>query len=152
MWVIEKGEILNKLSYRHRLTFSGYKEANGNLYALKIVVLLPIKQKLRMKIAMTKMLSTGLKSVFCSCVKKSNYRFWKELFEGSLTWCTKGLKRVEQADWTHQMSLNCKDRIPLGTDFSKRANQITAPKVTRHTQNSSSSYKITFKTWNLGVV
>ena len=48
--MIEKGEILNKLSYRHRLTFSGYKEANGNFYALKIVVLLPIKRKLRMEI------------------------------------------------------------------------------------------------------
>ena len=62
--MIERGEILNKLSYRHRLTFSGYKEANGNLYALKIVVLLPIKQKLRMKIVMTKIYSMGLKSVF----------------------------------------------------------------------------------------
>ena len=50
----ERGEILNKLSYRRRLTFSGNKEANGNLYALKIVVLLPIKRKLRMEIAMTK--------------------------------------------------------------------------------------------------
>ena len=48
--MIEKGEILNKLSYRHRLTFSGYKEANGNFYALKIVVLLPIKRKLRIEI------------------------------------------------------------------------------------------------------
>ena len=48
--MIERGEILNKLSYRLRLTFSGYKEANGNLYALKIVVLLPIKRKLRMEI------------------------------------------------------------------------------------------------------
>ena len=63
--MIGRGEILNKLSYRHRLTFSGNKEANGNLYALKIVVLLPIKQKLRMKIATTKMLSTGLKYAFC---------------------------------------------------------------------------------------
>ena len=65
MWVIERGEILNKLSYRHRLTFSGYKEANGNLYALKIVVLLPIKRKLRMEIAMTKMFTTWLKTAFC---------------------------------------------------------------------------------------
>ena len=49
----EGGEILNKLSYRHRLTFRGDKEANGNLYALKIVVLLHIKWKLRIEIAMT---------------------------------------------------------------------------------------------------
>ena len=61
----ERGEILNKLSYRHRLTFSGNKEANGNLYALKIVVLFPIKRKLRMGIEMTKMFTTRLKSVFC---------------------------------------------------------------------------------------
>ena len=53
--MIEKGEILNKLSYRHRLTFSGYKEANGNFYALKIVVLLPIKRKLRREVDFLKM-------------------------------------------------------------------------------------------------
>ena len=52
--MIGRGEILNKLSYRLGLTFSGDKEANGNLYALKIVVLLPIKLKLRMEIAKTK--------------------------------------------------------------------------------------------------
>ena len=61
-------------------------------------------------------------------------------------------KRVEQADWTHQMSLNCKDRIPLGTDFSKRANQITAPKVIRQRQNSLSPYKVIFKTKSLGTL
>ena len=67
--MIGRGEILNKLSYRLGLTFSGDKEANGNLYALKIVVLLHIKRKLRIKIAMTMMFTTGLKSAFISMTK-----------------------------------------------------------------------------------
>ena len=65
----EGGEILNKLSYRHRLTFRGNKEANGNLYALKIVVLLHIKWKLRIEIAMTMMFTTGLNPAFISMTK-----------------------------------------------------------------------------------